>query len=218
MINGIFIEECKNRFLCLVSINGIAEECYVSSSSKLSNYISLEGKRVMLIENKGKHLRTKYTLQAVWINRRWVLLNLNAVNDLVFATFESSTREKIYREHFVDDYKSDFYNDATKEIIEAKGVLSDKETVSYPLVSCGRHLRQLTSFEKLLRQGYKVRYLFVLMNPSIQEIVLDTKDTEVTNKFKQCVSLGMEIEFWTTKWYAGKCRLKKIPKGQVYIA
>lgn len=217
MITGIFIEECKNRFLCLVNIDGVVEECYVSSSSKLSNYISLKGKKVMLIKNGGKNLRTRYTLQAVWLHRRWVLLNLNIINDLVMETFKPSIRKRINREHFINDYKSDFYNVAAKEIIEAKGVLSEEETVCYPIVSCGRHLRQLTSFENLLMQGYSIRYIFVLMNPSIRSIVLNTKDVEVTEKFKRCVSAGMEIEFWTTRWYEGRCHLKRVPQDQVSI-
>ena len=109
MITGVFIEECKNRFLCLVEIEGIIEECYVSSSSKLNNYISLKGRKVMLIENKGKKLRTRYTLQAAWIKRKWVLLNLNIINDLVLDTFAPSIKKTLNREYFIGDYKSDFY-------------------------------------------------------------------------------------------------------------
>ena len=217
MITGIFVEECRNRFLCLVEIEGSIEECYVSSSSKLSHYISLKGRKVMLIENKGKKLRTKYTLQAVWIKRKWVLLNLNVINDLVLDTFTSSIQKIIHREYFIGDYKSDFYNQADREIIEAKGIISESEIVCYPVVSCGRHLRQLNAFEKLLRQGYKVRYIFVLMSPSIKCIVLNEKEREVSDEFKKCVAAGMEIEFWTTRWYAGKCHLKEVPAGQISI-
>lgn len=217
MITGIFIEECKNRFLCLVEIEGSIEECYVSSSSKLGNYISLKGRKVMLIENRGKKLRTKYTLQAVWIKRKWVLLNLNIINDLVLDTFTPSIQKTIHREYFIGVYKSDFYNQVDKEIIEAKGILSESETVCYPVVSCGRHLRQLNSFEELLMQGYKIRYIFVLMSPSIKGIVLNEKEQEVSDQFKKCVNAGMQIEFWTTRWYAGKCHLNKVPPGQISI-
>lgn len=218
MITGTFIEEAKNRFLCLVEVDGELEECYVSSSSKLNNYISLQGRKVMLVENRGKNLRTKYTLQAVFLKRRWILLNLNIINELVFKTFKPAIRKRINREYFIGDYKSDFYDDSTKEIIEAKGVLSQNKAVRYPLVSCGRFLRQLTSFEKLLEQGYKVRYVFVLMNPSIREITIDKSNKEMADKFFNCIASGMEIEFWTIRWYAGNCSLKRMPQNSVIIA
>lgn len=217
MITGTFIEECKNRFLCRVEVDSTIEECYVSSSSKLSNYISLKGKKVMLVENRGKNLRTKYTLHAVYLNRKWVLLNLNIINELLYETYRPAKQKTIKREVFVDDYKSDFYDDSEKQIVEAKGVLSESVAVSYPMVSCGRCLRQLVSFENLLKKGYKVRYVFVLMNPSIRRIIMNQKEKQVTDKFFKCIDAGMEIEFWTIRWYAGKCSLKRMPQNSVSI-
>ena len=79
MLTGKFIKECKNRFLCLVEINGNIEECYVSSSSKLENYIDLTGCKVLLKKNVGKMLRTDYSLHAAYYKRAWVLLNLNYI-------------------------------------------------------------------------------------------------------------------------------------------
>ena len=55
------------------------------------------------------------------------------------------------------------------------------------------------------------------MNPAIKEIKINTKNVEIAEKFKRCISLGMKIEIWTTWWYAGKCHLKLMPKKQVYI-
>lgn len=118
-------------------------------------------------------------------------MNLNIINDLVLDTFAPSIKKTLNREYFIGDYKSDFYIAADKEIIEAKGILSEAETVCYPVVSCGRHPRQLNSFEGLLMQGYKIRYIFVLMSPSIKGIILNEKERDVVDKFKKCVDAGM---------------------------
>ena len=47
-IEGIFVKELKNRFLCEVIIDGVSTICYVPSSCHLSNFLSLEGKQVLL--------------------------------------------------------------------------------------------------------------------------------------------------------------------------
>lgn len=51
MIIGNFIREKNMRFLCLVDIANKREECYLSSSSKLKNYINLNKKTVLLVPN-----------------------------------------------------------------------------------------------------------------------------------------------------------------------
>ena len=45
--HGIFKKELKNRFLCLVEIDGEDTLCYIPSSCRLSNFIDLTGKEVL---------------------------------------------------------------------------------------------------------------------------------------------------------------------------
>lgn len=218
MITGYFIEECKNRFLCLVDVEGNIVECYVPSSSKLSKLISLQKRKVMLINNVGKKLRTRYTLHAVFVQNRWILLNLNSINDLVFEALSRTYIGSIKREYYVGNYKSDFFCYESKEIIEAKGILSNEETVCYPSASSGRHLRQLYSIEQLLKEGYRVRYVFVLMNSVICNIVLNKQEQELVTLFYRCLSLGMKLNFFSSYWENGKFYLKKVPNNQISIS
>ena len=101
MIEGIFKEECKRRFLALVEINGKEEECYMSTSSKLKDIIDLNGRTVLLKENKGENLRTKYTVQAVKEKENIILLNLNYINELFYAEILKSNQE-ILREQKIN--------------------------------------------------------------------------------------------------------------------
>ena len=52
---GVFLEECKNRFLCKVLIDEKIEECYLSCSCKLSHFVNLKNRKVLLEKNKGKN-------------------------------------------------------------------------------------------------------------------------------------------------------------------
>ena len=47
-IEGIFIQELKNRFLCEVLVNGETTVCYVPSSCHLSNFLDLTNKKVVV--------------------------------------------------------------------------------------------------------------------------------------------------------------------------
>lgn len=84
MHTGIFIEEAKERFIGYVKIDSQIEECYISSSSHLNKLINLKNKKVLLTENKGKNLRTRYTIQAVANKNSIILVNLNFVNSIVY--------------------------------------------------------------------------------------------------------------------------------------
>jgi DNA-binding sugar fermentation-stimulating protein len=80
MVEGKFIRELKNRFLCEVKIDGKVEECYVPSSCHLSNFLQLKGKRVLLIPTQGKNPRTRYALYAAPYRRNYIILNTSLSN------------------------------------------------------------------------------------------------------------------------------------------
>lgn len=51
---GIFKTEIKNRFLCTVNVDGIDTLCYIPSSCRLSNFINMNGRGVLLLPIKEK--------------------------------------------------------------------------------------------------------------------------------------------------------------------
>lgn len=80
---GIFKEELKNRFLCLVEIDGKDTLCYIPSSCRLSNFVDLVGKTVLLIPVSSKQARTEYAVFALLIGQRYILLNMSKANEVI---------------------------------------------------------------------------------------------------------------------------------------
>lgn len=208
---GIFKKESKRRFICEVEINNKTEECYVSCSSHLLPILNLINKTVLLKENKGKNLRTKYTLQVVFEDKEKILLNLNYVNNVVQEYLLNIYKLKeIKREYKFGNYKSDFYILEENLIIEAKGLLSDNSIAILPFNSGERCIRQLREIKKILKLGVNVDYYIVLLNPQIQEIKINKKNKDFCKIFKACLNLGMRLKIFNLKWVNSECFLNNV--------
>ncbi|NLL06147.1 MAG: DNA/RNA nuclease SfsA [Clostridiaceae bacterium] len=198
--SGIFIEECKSRFLCKVFIKEQEELCYVSSSLKLAPFIDLRGKEVLLTKNKGTGKRTKYTLYAIKTKESQILLNLSFVNKLLFTELSKLEgpylgSSQIFSEKKIsENLKSDFYIEGEKKIIvEAKGIISLNEVALFPAMKVERAVVQLKEFQKLLKKGFSVHYCLVLMNPAIKSIKLDKSKVDFYKGYRNCIKKGMQI-------------------------
>lgn len=82
-ITGTFLEELKNRFLCMVRVNQEDAICYIPSSCRLSNFLDLTGKAVLLRKNAVSGSRTRYAVYAVKCGRQFLLVNLSEANRVV---------------------------------------------------------------------------------------------------------------------------------------
>jgi len=207
LVKGIFIEEAKGRFLCTVNIDGRQELCYVSSSSKLSHFIYLKGREVLLTENKGSNIRTKYTLYAVKTEEGYALLNLTYINEILLCEFNKagslySNGGKIYPEKKINDtLKVDFFIEGKKDIIiEAKGILTEEQTAKFPAMRVLRAERQLLQFEKFLNKEIDIHYYLILMNAAIKAIQIDVDYKEFKQPFKRCIKNGMQLYVYKAIW------------------
>ena len=198
--NGIFVEECKNRFLCLVKIKRETHLCYVASSARLSNFVDLVGKKVLLLANKGANTRTRYTLYAVKSEHGYIALKLSVANTLLedIMRKEYPRSISIQKEKSTPEgYKSDLLIYSTPQVIvEAKSIITDKDTVAFPSVAGERSMKQFSALQDALRMGYRVRYCLVLLSPTIREMVLDSSKEEFCIGLEKCIQLGMLIEIY----------------------
>lgn len=80
---GIFKTEIKNRFLCTVNVDGIDTLCYIPSSCRLSNFINMKGRMVLLLPIKKENARTKYSVYAIQYRRGFVPVSLSSVNQVI---------------------------------------------------------------------------------------------------------------------------------------
>lgn len=195
---GIFVKELKNRFRCLVDIDGTEQVCYVPASCKLGNFIDLSG-RVVWLKKLPKHSGLKYSLFALETKQGLVLLNLAYANRVIeqqihrrFFSFLGK-RTHVLREQVFDGYKCDLFITDTNTIVEIKTVLTLDRHAHFPSVYSERAEFQLNHLQQLLAKGYNVCFIFVGLGPHIKSISIDC-DEAFTNAFNYCVQQGMTYE------------------------
>lgn len=162
LIVGTFIKEEKNRFLCLVEVSGIETVCYIPSSCRLSNFLNLDGRQVLLRPIKSQKARTEYSVFAVKNRKGFIPIDLSIANRVVEKQLNSrgfsflGKRKNVIREVMLDGYKTDLYINDTNTIIEIKSILSFNDETVFPTVYSERAVKQLIKIKDLLLQGYTV--------------------------------------------------------------
>lgn len=198
-IEGIFVKELKNRFLCEVLIDGVSTVCYVPSSCHLGNFLDLQNKKVLLVHTQTPKSRTQYALFAIPYKKSQIILNTSMANFAVANSLRGrrfsylGIRKNILKEHKIDDYKADIYIKDTNTIIEIKSIITTNRLGIFPTVYSERTLNQLEKIQDLLSQGYKVCFIIVSLNPYVRKIQIDRK-TEFFNHFQACIEKGMMVK------------------------
>jgi len=212
IVTGIFQSELKNRFRCVVKIDDVDEVCYVSSSSRLENFVDLVGKEVLLMPSLGSS-QFPYTLFAVKQGMNFTILNLSIANTVIFKQLHRKLfgflgkRKNASREIALGGYRTDIFIEDTRTAIEIKAIISSEKQAIFPSVTAKRSVRQLEHIKLLLQKGYKVCYMFVSLSPDVKIVVLD-RSTPYYSVFLDCVNYGMV--------YYG-CSIK-IQKGEIVVA
>ena len=213
-ITGVFKKEIKNRFRSEVLINNKIETCYIQSSSRLDNYVSLKNKKVILrkINNPNK---LKYSVLAKPYRRDYILLAPMLANEIIFSELNKRIFSNIgYRkdailEHLIDEYRADIYLPKQSKIVEIKALISDdKEGNIFPTVHSDRTLEQLDSFHKKLQNNIKCDFIIVSFNPYFECIRIDT-NTMFYAKLFECIKLGMNLYAYSVSCLHGSIHIKK---------
>ena len=199
---GVFKEELKNRFLCLVEVDGEDTFCYIPSSCRLSNFVDLTGRDVLLLPITSPNSRTKYSVYALSEGNTFILLNMSKANEAIANCIRSrrfsllGKRTHIKREHRIGGYKSDLYIEDTKTIVEIKSILSFAKDrgARFPSVYSQRAIEQLMKLSGLIDEGFNVCYLFVSLNPKTKRLVLNEEIKEYRDAFNCCVEKGMKVK------------------------
>lgn len=212
--DGIFIKECKNRFICEVMVKGENIECYVPSSCRLDNFIDLHGKRVLLLPTKASKARTRFSLFAVPYKRNHILLNIGKVNSVIerdikkrcFSTL--GKRSDIHREYKIGSYKSDLFIANSNTLLEVKSILSLEKVAMFPTVFSQRTLDQLQEISSLLDQGYNAALVIASLNPYVEDIQIDTSSL-FYKALIPCIEKGMQLFAVSLHIHQGEVRIKQ---------
>lgn len=219
IIEGFFIRESKNRFLCEIRIGDRIHECYVPSSSRMENYLVLRNKQVLLSKNKVSG-RTDYSLFAVKYYKKYVLLNLNLVSTILESgiikeIFPRYGGYKVYKEYTIKGYKSDLTlinsdeNTTDALIIEAKSIISIQRTAFFPKVHSERAIKQLIMIRDLLKKGLNVCYLFVSLSPFVRSIKIEESTNTFCLLLQECINEGLQIKAVSLKFEDGEISLNR---------
>ena len=221
LIRARFIRELKNRFLCEVEIDGNAFECYVPSSCRLTNFLELKNKQVLLRKNASPKTRTQYALVATPYKRSYLLLNSSLANRIIEDNIHKrrfsflGKRSQIFKEYYIDGYKADLFIADTNTIIEIKSLITTERTAAFPTVYSERAVEQLQALKKLLVKGYRVYYIIVSLNPYVNEITIDP-NTKLFELFAQCKEMCFHMKgFGCRLRECGIIIDKEIPLEQV---
>lgn len=203
-VTGLFKRELKNRFLCEVNIDGEDVVCYVPSSCHLSNFLQLEGKRVLLVPTQTPNSKTRYALFAIPYKRNYIVLNTSLANRAVENSLKNrrfcflGERKSGVKEHTIDFYKADLYLPKTKTIVEIKSIISVADNAMFPTVYSERTIKQLNQIYQLLKKGYKVCLMIVSLHPYIKAIMID-KNSEFYAELVKCINEGLIIKAYTSR-------------------
>ena len=212
-IEGIFVKELKNRFLCEVIIDGVSTVCYVPSSCHLSNFLDLKNKKVLLVPTQTPNSRTKYALLAVAYKRGYLVLNTSmanvaVANSLKSRMFSGLGRRKNYQtEHSIGNYKTDIYIQDSNTIIEIKSIISTQSKGCFPTVFSERSIKQLKQLRELMYNGYKVCFMIISLNPYLKSIEIN-RETEFYREFVKCINDGMDVKAYTCSLVESKPVIK----------
>ena len=214
---GYFVREEKNRFICTVDVRGENIECYIPSSCKLGNFLKLAGKEVILRKNLAADARTKYAVFAVKHKHSYIVLNTSEVNKVVFESLEGrlfaylGKRSNPQKEIVVGGYKTDIYLPGENAIIEIKSIISLDKQAIFPTVYSERAINQLKKIRELLQGDKKVTYLFVSLNPYVEDFSISNEKQmdEFRKIFIDCLEWGMECKGYTTCLNNYKLQIKK---------
>lgn len=197
ILNGIFQTEIKNRFLCDVLVNGNDTICYIPSSCRLSNFLDLRNREVLLTPTKAADARTQYAVYAVKYGRVYILVNLSLANKIIEKQLHRryfsflGARKQVSHEMKIGDYKADLFVHDTNTVIEIKSFLTFGKYGIFPTVYSERAIKQLREISDLLDNGYRACYMLVSLNPYVKGISINCKVQEYYKLFVECVKKGM---------------------------
>lgn len=198
-IYGIFRYELKNRFLCLVNIDGIDTVCYIPSSSRLENFIDLKNKKVLLVPTEAKNARTRYSVYAIKKKQNYIILNTSVANNVIREALSKrrfyflGSRKSILREKRIGNYKCDLYIEDTNTLVEVKSIITEDHNAIFPTVHSDRAISQLKEISTLLDNGYNALYCFVSLNPYVNTVKINSYEQEYYHLFCDCIDKGMQL-------------------------
>lgn len=170
-VEGIF-KSRPNRFIAEVLIDGEVHKAHVKNTSRLKELIT-PGNKVYLKEADNPNRKTKYDLISIFANNRWVNIDSQIPNTIVYNAFKNNLIKgwenpiEIKREVSVGNSRLDMKIIMGDTILftEVKSVdfLVNKNIATFPGAPTERGRRHLRELEKLVKKGYNAMSIYLIV-------------------------------------------------------
>jgi sugar fermentation stimulation protein len=171
VVRGIFRKR-KNRFIAEVSIGGVIESVHVKNTGRLINLLK-EGNEVLLEQSFHPNRKTKYSLIGARKGDRWVNIDSQAPNQVVFDSLRENRIPEFapFHIHFLKRESSfghsrfDLYFEGKKGkgFIEVKGVTLEQEGIAlFPDAPTERGRKHLLELMDVVQTGYTATVFFLV--------------------------------------------------------
>ncbi|BDH60252.1 sugar fermentation stimulation protein SfsA [Lysinibacillus sp. PLM2] len=194
IIHGKFYKRL-NRFIAEVYIDGIKERVHIKNTGRLKELFIPET-AVLLEESDNPDRKTKYSLVAIDKDGRWVNIDSQAPNKVVYEAMnegkivEFGIPTHLKREVTYGASRFDLYyeKDGQKGFIEVKGVTLEKEGIAmFPDAPTIRGAKHVLELSKAQQEGYQNAILLVVQLKGCREF---TPNRETDPAFAEALLLA----------------------------
>ena len=195
---GFFVRNVSSRFVAEVECNDKKIDVYVASSTKISNLLHLENKKVTLIKVQSSN-KYDYCLFTVDYNNINIIINLNVVNKIFYELYCAGVLAgyKWYgegkKEVFCGEYKADYVFEEEKIIVENKTIISEEAVCFYPIQNSDRCKNQFVEIKKLLNNNFGFRLNFFILTPWTNRIIMEER---FFKKLVDLIDKGLRLYFY----------------------
>lgn len=177
VVEAVFLER-PNRFIAIVSLNGIRERVHVKNTGRCKELL-IPGARVALQKGTSPGRKTAYDLISCYKeNIGWVNIDSQAPNRIVMDWLQSNPKPfhgitYLKPEFSYGTSRIDFYMECgeRKILMEVKGCTLEIDGIGYfpdaPTERGVKHLRELTD---AVLQGYACYLTYVITIPGVSVV------------------------------------------------
>lgn len=191
IISGTFVRKL-NRFIAEVIVNNQLELVHIKNTGRLKELLIPDAK-VLLEINNNPARKTKYSLVAVYKNKRLVNIDSFVPNDVVYQAIKNNQISEledilvIKREVPFGTSRFDLYfeTNENKGFIEVKGVTLEHEDIAmFPDAPTTRGTKHIYELIKAVELGYKGIIFFLVQ---MQGCKMFTPHKEMDSEFTKAL-------------------------------
>lgn len=199
---GIFIREEKHRFLGFGQFDGYSDYFYISSPSKIGNYVNLNNTVIITRNTSNPKNKLKKVLVAYKDKTDYVFLELGMLNRMFYEKIITNWKYPItfFKKEYkvTSNFKADFIINNT--VIEIKSILTEADLTFFPNNNARRILKQIDEIHFLLDNNIPVNLILIVLNRKTKDIMLNPKFIKFNTTLFKCIEKGLRIYSMNLFW------------------